>query len=230
MADLDQFGRVHSESVQKNLDALQAQRDADWSADDLARHLRYRQELERDADWSAMVKAGDVLAPFVLDEVDGGRVALADLVRTGPVVLIFFRFANCPACNAAMPVYRDSLAPELASLGAGLIAISPQVPELLAEIKRRFDLPFPVVSDPDASLIRSLGIAFAPAPDEQDERRARGEDMAKVLGNGRWDLPYPTVVVVDQDYVVRFADAHPDWMVRTDVGTILSAVQSLAVA
>lgn len=228
MADLDQFAHIHSESVQKNLDALQAQRDADWTADHLARHLAYRQELQRDADWSRIVKPGDVLARFALPEADGGTVALADLLRTGPAVLIFFRFENCPACNAAMPVYRDALAPELGRLGVSLVAISPQIPDRLDAIKRRLDLPFAVASDPDASLIRSLGIAFAPAPEEQQERRQRGEDMAGLLGNGRWDLPYPAVLVVDQDYVVRFADVHPDWMVRTEVDAVLAAVRALS--
>jgi hypothetical protein len=35
-------------------------------------------------------------------------------------------------------------------------------------------------------------------------------------------------VVIDQDYVVRFADAHPDWMVRTEVDAVLDAVRSLS--
>jgi peroxiredoxin len=227
MTELDQFAGVHSDSVQKNLDALQAQRDVEWTPEHLAEHLSYRQKLQEEADWSRVVKIGDVVAPFVLDEVDGGSVVLADLLRTGPAVLIFFRFESCPACNAALPAYRDALAPELAKLGVHLVAISPQISERLGAVKRRLDLPFPVASDPYASLIRSLGIAFAPSPDEQQERLRLGYDNPRVLGNGRWDLPYPTVVVIDQDYVVRFADAHPNWMVRTEVGAILDAVQSL---
>ena len=227
MTELDQFARVHSDSVQKNLDALQAWRDTEWTPEHLAEHHAYRQKLQEEADWSRIVQVGDVVAPFVLDEVDGGSVVLADLLRTGPAVLIFFRFENCPACNAALPAYRDALAPELARLGVHLLAISPQIPERLVAIKRRLDLPFPVASDPHASLIRSLGIAFAPTPEEQVERLRLGYDNPAVLGNGRWDLPYPTVVVIDQDYVVRFADAHPNWMVRTEVDTVLDEVRSL---
>ena len=227
MTELDQFARVHSDSVQKNLDALQAWRDTEWTPEHLAEHHAYRQKLQEEADWSRIVQVGDVVAPFVLDEADGGSVVLADLLRTGPAVLIFFRFENCPACNAALPAYRDALAPELARLGVHLLAISPQIPERLVAIKRRLDLPFPVASDPHASLIRSLGIAFAPTPEEQVERLRLGYDNPAVLGNGRWDLPYPTVVVIDQDYVVRFADAHPNWMVRTEVDTVLDEVRSL---
>jgi peroxiredoxin len=228
VTESNQHSRGQSDSVQKNLDSLQTQRDLDWAPEHLAEHLAYRQSLQNEADWSRVVKAGDVVAPFALDEVDGGTVTLADLVHTGPTVLIFFRFENCPACNAALPAYRDALAPELDKLGAHLVAISPQITERLVAIKRRLDLPFPVASDPDASLIRSLGIAFAPTADEQEERARQGADISAILGNGRWDLPYPTVVVIDQDYVVRFADAHPDWMVRTEVDAVLDAVRSLS--
>jgi peroxiredoxin len=227
MSEVDLFTAVHSDSVQKNLDALQAYRDTEWTPEHLAEHLAYRQKLQEEAEWSRIVKIGDVVAPFALGEADGGSVVLAELLRTGPAVLIFFRFENCPACNAALPAYRDALAPELARLGVHLVAISPQITERLGAIKRRLDLPFPVASAPHASLIRSLGIAFAPSPAEQQERLKLGYDNPAVLGNGRWDLPYPTVIVIDQDYVVRFADAHPNWMVRTEVGEILDALQSL---
>jgi hypothetical protein len=35
------------------------------------------------------------------------------------------------------------------------------------------------------------------------------------------------VVVVDRDHVVRFADVHPDWMVRTEAAAVIAAVRSL---
>jgi hypothetical protein len=35
------------------------------------------------------------------------------------------------------------------------------------------------------------------------------------------------VVVIDIDGVVRFADVHPDWMVRTEAETVIDAVRAL---
>ena len=37
----------------------------------------------------------------------------------------------------------------------------------------------------------------------------------------------PTVLVVDRDHVVRFADAHPDYTSPTEVERILSALADL---
>jgi hypothetical protein len=37
----------------------------------------------------------------------------------------------------------------------------------------------------------------------------------------------PTLVVIDADRVVRFAGAHPDWLVRTEAGAVIDAVRAL---
>jgi len=220
-------------TVQGNLDALQAERNSSWPAERLVAHESFRLGLEENADRSRFVAEGDVVDPFLLnnpfllDNVDGGSLLLSDLLETGPVVLVFFRFAGCPACNVVLPAYRDALAPELAALGAHLVAVSPQAPDKLREIKVRHDLNFDVASDPEAGLIRAFGIAFSPDEDAKAKQRERGSDLGEVLGTGRWELPYPTAVVIDQHGTVRFADMHPNWMIRTEAATILEVVRAL---
>jgi peroxiredoxin len=214
-------------SVQENLDALQAERDNGWDTEQLQSHEAFRLSLEDEAGSRRMVRVGDVVSPFALPEVDGGEVALTELLATGPVVLIFFRFEGCPACNAAWSAYRLSLAPALQELGVRLVGVSPQAPEKLVAIKRRHDFQFQIASDPDATLIDEFGIGFAPAEEDREEQRAAGKDIGAILGTGSWEFPYPTALVIDQDRVVRFADIHPDWMVRTESDAILEAVRSL---
>jgi peroxiredoxin len=216
-----------SGSVQVRLDALQAERDATWTPAQLEKHAAVRRSLEVEARRRRMVRPGDVVAPFTLQEVDGGQVTLTDLLATGPVVLIFFRYEGCPACNAAWRGYRISLAPALRQLGAHLVAISTQRSDKLVAIKRRLGFDFPVVSDPNATVTKRLGIAFAPSEAERDQMRLDGQDLGAMLGTESWHLAYPTAVVVGQDGVVRFADIHPDWMVRTESATIVDAVAAL---
>ena len=110
---------------------LHAERVATWPAADLQVNIDQRAELVERFDASATAQVGDVLAPFSFENTRGGQIRLDDLVAIGPAVLIFFRFAGCPACNIALPYYRDFLAPGLEELGVGLAAVSPQVPERL---------------------------------------------------------------------------------------------------
>jgi peroxiredoxin len=191
-------------------------------------NIDQRRSLVDTADRSRFVKPGDVVAPFALPEVDGRVLKLEELVKHGPTVLIFFRFEGCPACNLALPYYHRNLYPDLVQQGATLVAISPQVPEKLVAIKRRHGLPFAVASDLGNQLARSFGILYT--FDEASKRAAiaNNRPIGDVTGTGTWELPMPTALVIDTHRVVRFADVHPDWLVRTEANEILAAVASLS--
>jgi peroxiredoxin len=161
-------------------------------------------------------------------EVDGGTLRLNELLVQGPVVLIFFRFEGCPACNLALPYYQRNLLPGLRRLGARLIALSPQVPEKLVAIKRRHDLEFDVASDLQNALGRRFGILYSFDEASRRSALANGRAIGETTGTGTWELPMPTAVVIDRDGFVRFADVHPDWLLRTEAEPILEAVAALS--
>jgi peroxiredoxin len=214
-------------SVCQLLADLHAYRLRTMAPADLQLNIDQRQLLEDTADRAAFVKAGDTVEPFSLPEVLGGTIELDRLLAAGPVVLLFFRYEGCPACNSALRHYQLELYPALAELGVALVAVSPQVPGRLAAIKNRYGFGFPVVSDTGNGLARRFGITFTSSAASQAHARASGTDLGEVLGSGQWELPMPTIVVIGQDRVVRFADVHPDWLVRTEAETVLAAVRPL---
>src|SRR5450830_1080309 len=118
----------NKESVRQLLADLHAQRVATMDPKALQINIDQRQLLVRSVNHGRFVKTGDVLTPFNLEEVNGATLTLDTLLAHGPTVLIFFRFAGCPACNIALPYYQRQLAPGLKKLGATLVAVSPQVP------------------------------------------------------------------------------------------------------
>jgi peroxiredoxin len=216
------------ETVNGLLADLHAQRVATYKPEDLAVNVNQRQLLVDTFKRAAAVKPGDVVENFSLPDVDGGVVALDDLLARGPAVLLFFRFAGCPACNLALPYYQRQLYPGLRGLGATLVAISPQVPERLVEIKQRHGLEFFVASDTGNALGRKFGITFEADEASQQSIRAKGVNLGDVTGTGTWELPMPALIVIGQDRVVRFADISPDWLVRTEAGPVLDAVRHAA--
>lgn len=206
------------------LDDLHAERESTWDPAALQLNIDQRRELVEGADPSRWVKPGDRVEPFELEEVDGQRLTLEALTADGPAVLVFFRFAACPACNIALPYYERELAPQLRALGVRLVAVSPQVPERLVEIKRRHDLSFEVATDRDAVLGRRFGVLYA----ANAATRAKGTFIGDVTGTGTWELPQPTVVVIGTDRAVRFADVSPDWLARTEAAPVIDAVRALS--
>ena len=217
-----------SESLTPQFEALHAERVRTWEPDKLAKNVDQRRALVAAFDPATVVTVGDTVAPFELATSQGGTVTLDELVARGPAVLIFFRWAGCPACNLALPYYNRQLWPALAAAGIALVAISPHLPEQgLDGIRSRHGLGFPVPSDRDNALGRRFGITFArgDVPAGQPTPGWIGE----LTGTGTAEFPQPAVVIVDTDRIVRFVDVSPDWLVRTEAPQILDAITALKV-
>jgi peroxiredoxin len=105
--------------------------------------------------------------------------------------------------------------------------VSPQVPDRLVAIKRRHSLAFPVASDLNNALGRRFGILYEFDEASKQSALAKNNPIGEVTGTGTWELPMPTVVVIDRKRVVRFADVHPDWLIRTEAEPILAAVSEV---
>jgi peroxiredoxin len=216
-----------SESLNRLLAELHAHREATWDAAALKVNIDQRATLAREAVSRKFVAPGDRVAPFGLPNVEGGVLEFADLTARGPAVLIFFRFAGCPACNIALPYYNRQLAPRLAALGVPLVGVSPQTPEKLVEIKRRHALDFLIATDVDNALGRRFGILYEFDEPSKQAALAAGRPIGDVTGTGTWELPMPAVIVIDSDHIVRFADVSPDWLKRSEAPDVIAAVEAV---
>jgi peroxiredoxin len=174
-----------------------------------------------------VIKAGDHLEPFTLDDATGTSVSLSQLVEAGPAVIAFYRGGWCPYCNLALRTYQRELLPELDAFGARLVAISPQTPDQSLSTAEKAGLAFSVLSDPGSRVARSIGIAFQQADEVLAAQRQLGLDIAQVNAEGSTYLARPTVLIVDQDRTVRFVDVQPDYTARTEVADILAALADI---
>lgn len=212
-----------TETLKAQFEALHAERVRTWNPAQLERNIAQRQHLVTAFDPAKVVKTGDRVAPFELEDSRGGPLSLAELTASGPVALVFFRFAGCPACNLALPYYDRQLRPALDALGVQLVAVSPHLPEKgLDEIRERHQFGFRVASDRDNALARRFRISFArgEVPDGQPTPGWIGE----LTGTGTAELPQPAVIVIDGDGIVQFVDVSPDWLDRTEAPDILAAL------
>jgi peroxiredoxin len=211
------------ESLTEQFQALHAERVRTWKPEQLAKNVDRRSRLLADFDPLAVVQVGDTVDPFELEDADGKRLTLDQLVADGPAVLIFFRYAGCPACNLALPYYDRQLRPELDRAGIRLVALSPHLPEKgLAAIRDRHGLGYTIASDRGNHLGRRFGITFD--RDVVPEGQPSPGWIGELTGTGTAEFPQPAVILIDKDRVVRFVDVSPDWLARTEAPAILDAV------
>ena len=98
---------------------------------------------------------GDPAPDFELSDDAGNTVHLADL-RGQRVVLYAYPAAMTPGCTKQACDFRDSL-DSLKAAGLTVIGISPDKPAKLAKFRDQESLTFPLVSDPDKSVLSSYG-------------------------------------------------------------------------
>jgi thioredoxin-dependent peroxiredoxin len=99
--------------------------------------------------------AGDPAPDFTLPDADGRPVALSSF-RGRRVILYFYPAASTPGCTTQACDFRDNLT-DLADAGLDVLGVSPDRPAALAEFRQAQSLPFPLLSDPDKTVLAAYG-------------------------------------------------------------------------
>lgn len=98
---------------------------------------------------------GDPAPTFSLTDDSGATVSLADYA--GQRVLLFaYPAAMTPGCTKEACDFRDSLG-VFSDHGYAILGISPDKPAKLAAFKERDGLTYPLLSDPDRSVLTAYG-------------------------------------------------------------------------
>jgi peroxiredoxin Q/BCP len=86
---------------------------------------------------------------------EGREVALEDL-RGGPVVLYFYPKDDTPGCTAQACGLRDSWASVQGK--AQIFGVSVDSPKSHRKFIDKYDLPFPLLSDPEKEIVNAYGV------------------------------------------------------------------------
>jgi peroxiredoxin Q/BCP len=98
---------------------------------------------------------GDPAPDFTLTDDAGNQVSLSEH-RGRSVVVYFYPAASTPGCTTEACDFRDNLA-DLNDAGFDVLGISPDKPAKLAKFKATEGLTFPLLSDPDRTVLTAWG-------------------------------------------------------------------------
>lgn len=171
------------------------------------------------------IGVGDKAPGFDLPGIDGHRVVLDDLLRQGPVVLTFYRGGWCPYCNLQLRAYQAAL-PQIAALGARLVAVSPQLPDNSLGTVEKNALTFDVLSDVGNAVARSYGLVYALPAELREALRSNDKALSRINGDDSWELPVPATYVIGKVRRVLLASLHIDYRTRLEPEAILAALRA----
>ena len=171
------------------------------------------------------LKMGAKAPDFSLPDAHGKVVALSSILTKGPAVVTFYRGGWCPFCDLQLRAYQG-VSSQIHDLGAELVAISPQTPDYVLSDAEQKALTFPVLSDEGNHTARAYGLVFSLNEALRGLQTGFGNPTPKFNGDDSWELPIPATFVLDRAGKVRFAEADPDWMKRTEPAAILEALRA----
>lgn len=172
------------------------------------------------------LKKGEQIPKFELPDAKGNKVAIADLLKKGPVVISFYRGGWCLYCNLNLHYLQKEL-PAIEKAGASLVAISPQTPDQSLTTAEKDELSFTVLSDKGNQVAKQFGLVFTLPEKLQKLYKTFGTNLEAYNGDDSNQLPLAATYIVNSkgEVVERFVDV--DYKNRMDPKIIVDVLNAL---
>jgi len=118
--------------------------------------------------------------------------------------------------------------PEIESLGATLVAITPQLAEHNQALVKKRGLTFELLSDPGNGVASAFRLTFRLSDDLETVYRAFKIELPAYNGDDSWTLPMPARYVIDTGGQIRAADVNADYTRRPEPEEAVNAAKAIA--
>lgn len=172
------------------------------------------------------LKVGDIAKEFKLPNALGNEVSLYDAIEKNDYVVIsFYRGQWCPYCNMELHALQG-INDELNTLGAKLIAVSPQSPDASLSTVEKHELAFEVLSDDHNKVAKEYGLVFVLAEELRSIYESFDIDITGLNQEDSYELPMPATYVINKNKEIIYAFVDEDYRKRLEPQDILDAIHN----
>ena len=214
-------------SLEQELAAFKAEFSRTAPAGRAALYEAKIEELRADFALASAIGVDEVAPDFALPNAAGKSIVLTELLKSGPVILTFYRGGWCPYCNIQLRAYQSVL-PQISASGARLVAISPQLPDNSLDTANKNALTFDVLSDVRNEVARSYGLVYSLPEEIRAALRSNNKALPSINGDESWELPVPATYVIASDQHVALAYIEVDYRKRLEPEALLTCLKSLS--
>lgn len=167
------------------------------------------------------LEVGSIAPDFSGSDQDGNQLNLKELLKKGPVVLIFYRGQWCPVCNAYLKTFQDSLG-MITKAGAQVIAISPETVENARTTLLDTKLTVPIISDTSQQIMKDYGVFFHVTSGYNLKINVfLFTSIANNNGKDEATLPVPATYIIDQSGKIIWRQFDVNYKHRASVADIV---------
>lgn len=168
------------------------------------------------------LKVGDKAPNFTSIDQYGKNIELYNLLKKGPVVLIFYRGYWCPLCNKHLERFEDSLQ-FVTQRGASVVTVSAQTPDNSEKMIQKHKITFHVVSDTTDQIMKDYKVLFHVTEAYQKLIvKYLKLDIRKVNNQESAQLPVPATFVINKDGTIVYRQFNYDYSKRSTVKEVLA--------
>ncbi len=172
---------------------------------------------------------GDKAIPFTLPSDEGMEVSLTELLKTGPVILSFFRGGWCDYCQLELKALQRS-ASEFEKFQASLVGISPSTITIQSITRDNIKLTYTLLSDMGNSVAAKYGLKFSLTDEIISIFEGFGimtEELHGQEGKEAHNLPIPATFVISPGHDIVYAFADADHTKRAEPSEIIASLMSI---
>jgi len=217
----------HADQLQDRLDARKAEFEKQAPAEKIEAYDNGIKAVIASGMLERALKEGDTAPDFTLKNAVGEEVALADLVKSGPVVLTWYRGSWCPYCNIALQAYQKNLA-KIEAAGARFVALTPELPDKSLPTKEKYKLGFEVLTDLNNEVAAKFKIVFKMTPAvEKAMEDAFGLKSFNGEAYDRSTLPLSATYIIRPDGKISYAFLDAEYRNRATPEMILTELEKM---
>ncbi|MGB3052922.1 MAG: peroxiredoxin-like family protein [Polyangiales bacterium] len=165
---------------------------------------------------------GAAIPPFEIQDFRGNTFSSAAMNDANTLV-VFYRGGWCPYCNFQIRELSRSYE-RFKALGVSLVAISVDRPDAAAVTQNAYEVPFPVLSDPDLRAHEAFNVVLQLDAAGVARLAKYGHDIEQWSGKDHHKMAVPAVFVV-RDGKVAWTHVARDYKTRPSTEQLLTAVK-----
>ncbi|APW65213.1 MULTISPECIES: peroxiredoxin-like family protein [Arcobacteraceae] len=188
--------------------------------------LKATKKLEEQSISKNALKVGDKAPDMKLPNAVGKEVSLYETLEENDFAVVsFYRGVWCSYCNLELKALQEKNE-ELISLGAKLLAVSPQSPDASLSTKEKNELAFEVLSDNENVIAKEYGLVFSLAEELRPIYLSFNIDIPANNDEDSYELPMPATYVINKNKEIIFSFVNEDYTKRCEPQDVVDAIKA----
>jgi peroxiredoxin len=166
---------------------------------------------------------GETVTNFSIEQHTGDLVSFDSLKQKSTLLVIFYRGGWCPYCNVQIRQLTNAY-PQFSERRILPVLISSDKPDASSLATKTYNIPFPVLSDPDMVAHDIFKVTMQITEELEKTYREYGIVLQDWSGKTHRKFAVASAFIVDQQGVIQWSHTALDYKTRPSVRQLLRAI------